>query len=104
MLVMYVDDQIVGTLYDAKVEEVETHIKNGYKDLIGKTVKAVEIKNAKPEDIIIDNGLPRAMTAEEKTTASKARADERELEKAIVAELRAMAIERIEMKVKEVTK
>lgn len=102
MLVIYVDNRIVGSLKGETRDSLEAHIRNGYPHLLQHlqdgTLRAVEMEDTAPDGLVIDKGIPRAMTLEEQTDAVKARDDARDTERAIAAEIRTMAIDRLTAK------
>ncbi len=116
MLIFHSDTHILMALLGEEESSAGDHIKNGYPELLEEweagRIRATKLKGSPSRnDLIIDAGKPRPMTEEEIKTRDAALAAEAsekaaatDLEAKIQAELRAIAIERIEAKEQLTTK
>jgi hypothetical protein len=110
MLIFHTDHNILMALLGEEESSAGDHIKNGYPELLedweAGRIRATKLDKFVPmKCLVMDAGKPRPMTDEEIKAHDAALAVEvseqvaaSELEAKIQAELRAMAIERLEAK------
>jgi len=110
MLIFHTDHNILMALLGEEESSAAEHIKNGYPELLedwnAGRIRATKLDKFVPmKCLVMDGGKPRPMTDDEikaRDAALAAEASEKaaaaDLETKIQAEIRAMAIERLEAK------